>query len=125
MWPPPMKSETHYNLGIASRNGPARRSDRRIAEGLSAIDRGHPFAQIMQTYTWLAQCFLEREYPRQPYAGITSSRSPPSTEKSARTQIRLASAYKHREISHPPSGISWMFSAATSIIATSPSASRP
>ncbi len=28
-----------------------------------AVDRGHTFAQVMQTYTWLAQCFLDKGVP--------------------------------------------------------------
>ena len=29
----------------------------------SSIDRGHQFSQVVQTYTWLAQCFLEKGVP--------------------------------------------------------------
>ena len=29
----------------------------------TAIERGHAFAQPIQTYTWLAQCFLDKGVP--------------------------------------------------------------
>jgi len=28
-----------------------------------AVERGHVFPQLMQTYTWLAQCFLDKGVP--------------------------------------------------------------
>jgi tetratricopeptide (TPR) repeat protein len=28
-----------------------------------AVERGHNFPQLMQTYTWLAQCFLDKGVP--------------------------------------------------------------
>ena len=28
-----------------------------------AVDHGHSFPQVMQTYTWLAQCFLDKGVP--------------------------------------------------------------
>ena len=32
---------------------------------------GHPFPEVIQTYTWLVQCFLERECPKPPSVGTT------------------------------------------------------
>jgi tetratricopeptide (TPR) repeat protein len=56
--------ETHYNMGAAFREMGL--LDEAIAElqtVCTAIDRGHPFGQIIQTYTWLAQCFLDKGVP--------------------------------------------------------------
>ena len=56
--------ETHYNMGAAFREMGL--LDEAIAElqtVCTAIDRGQPFAQIVQTYTWLAQCFLDKGVP--------------------------------------------------------------
>ncbi len=56
--------ETHYNMGAAFREMGL--LDEAIAElqtVCTAIDRGQPFGQVIQTYTWLAQCFLDKGVP--------------------------------------------------------------
>jgi tetratricopeptide (TPR) repeat protein len=56
--------ETHYNLGVAFREMGL--LDEAIAEFqkvCTAIERGKVFAQPVQTYTWLAQCFLDKGVP--------------------------------------------------------------
>src|SRR4029077_17846442 len=56
--------ETHYNLGIAFREmGLLDEAIGELQKACQSFDRGHPFSQIMQTYTWLAQCFLEKGVP--------------------------------------------------------------
>jgi pilus assembly protein FimV len=56
--------ETHYNLGIAFREmGLLDEAIGELQKACLSFDRGHPFPQIMQTYTWLAQCFLEKGVP--------------------------------------------------------------
>jgi len=56
--------ETHYNLGIAFREmGLLDEAIGELQKTCQSFDRGHPFPQIMQTYTWLAQCFLEKGVP--------------------------------------------------------------
>ncbi len=56
--------ETHYNLGIAFREmGLLDEAIGELQKACQSFDRGHPFLQIMQTYTWLAQCFLEKGVP--------------------------------------------------------------
>ena len=56
--------ETHYNLGIAFREmGLLDEAIGELQKACQSFDRGHPFPQIMQTYTWLAQCFLEKNVP--------------------------------------------------------------
>jgi len=56
--------ETHYNLGIAFREmGLLDEAIGELQKACQSFDRGHPFPQIMQTYTWLAQCFLEKSVP--------------------------------------------------------------
>jgi len=57
--------ETHYNLGMAFREMGL--LDEAIAEFQNvgaAIDQGKAFPHIVQTYTWLAQCFLDKGVPR-------------------------------------------------------------
>ena len=56
--------ETHYNLGIAFREmGLLDEAIGELQKACQSVDRGHAFPQIMQTYTWLAQCFLEKGVP--------------------------------------------------------------
>jgi len=57
-------SETHYNLGVAFREmGLLDEAIGEFQKVCQAVDHGHPFPQLMQTYTWLAQCFLDRGVP--------------------------------------------------------------
>jgi len=56
--------ETHYNLGIAFREmGLLDEAIGELQKACQSFDKGHAFPQIMQTYTWLAQCFLEKGVP--------------------------------------------------------------
>ena len=56
--------ETHYNLGIAFREmGLLDEAIGELQKACQCFDHGHAFSQIMQTYTWLAQCFLEKGVP--------------------------------------------------------------
>jgi tetratricopeptide (TPR) repeat protein len=56
--------ETHYNLGVAFREmGLLDEAIAELQKVCAAIERGHQFAQIVQTYTWLAQCFLDKGVP--------------------------------------------------------------
>jgi tetratricopeptide (TPR) repeat protein len=56
--------ETHYSLGIAFREmGLLDEAIGELQKACQSFDHGHPFPQIMQTYTWLAQCFLEKGVP--------------------------------------------------------------
>jgi len=56
--------ETHYNLGIAFREmGLLDEAIGELQKACHSFDHGKPFPQIMQTYTWLAQCFLEKGVP--------------------------------------------------------------
>jgi tetratricopeptide (TPR) repeat protein len=56
--------ETHYNLGIAFREmGLLDEAIGELQKTCQTVDRGHPFPLLMQTYTWLAQCFIEKGVP--------------------------------------------------------------
>ena len=56
--------ETHYNLGVAFREmGLLDEAIAELQKVCQSVDRGHPFPQLMQTYTWLAQCFLDKRVP--------------------------------------------------------------
>jgi len=56
--------ETHYNLGVAFREmGLLDEAIAELQKVCNSIERGKPFAQPVQTYTWLAQCFLDKGVP--------------------------------------------------------------
>jgi tetratricopeptide (TPR) repeat protein len=56
--------ETHYNLGVAFREmGLLDEAIGELQKTCQSIDRGRPFPQTMQAYTWLAQCFLDKGVP--------------------------------------------------------------
>jgi tetratricopeptide (TPR) repeat protein len=56
--------ETHYNLGVAFREmGLLDEAIGELQKVCQSVERGNPFPQIMQTYTWLAQCFLDKGVP--------------------------------------------------------------
>jgi pilus assembly protein FimV len=56
--------ETHYNLGVAFREmGLLDEAIGELQKVVQAVEHGRPFAQMIQTYTWLAQCFLDKGVP--------------------------------------------------------------
>jgi len=56
--------ETHYNMGVAFREmGLLDEAIAELQRVCTAIDHGHAFSQSIQTYTWLAQCFLDKGVP--------------------------------------------------------------
>ena len=56
--------ETHYNLGVAFREmGLLDEAIGELQKTCQSIERGRPFPQTMQAYTWLAQCFLDKGVP--------------------------------------------------------------
>ena len=56
--------ETHYNLGVAFREmGLLDEAIGELQKVCQAVEHGHPFPHIMQTYTWLSQCFLDKGVP--------------------------------------------------------------
>lgn len=56
--------ETHYNLGVAFREmGLLDEAIGELQKVCQFVDHGHSFPHVMQAYTWLAQCFLEKNMP--------------------------------------------------------------
>jgi tetratricopeptide (TPR) repeat protein len=56
--------ETHYNLGIAFKEmGLLDEAIGELQKVCRAIDKGHPFSQPIQVYTWLAQCLVDKNAP--------------------------------------------------------------
>jgi len=89
--------ETHYNLGIAFREmGLLDEAIGELQKACQSFDRGHPFPQIMQTYTWLAQCFLEKGVPEAAVRWYQKALNIPTIDGETRTALNyeLASAYE-------------------------------
>jgi tetratricopeptide (TPR) repeat protein len=89
--------ETHYNLGIAFREmGLLDEAIGELQKACQAFDRGHPFPQVMQTYTWLAQCFLEKGVPEAAVRWYAKALQVPTIDGETRTALNyeLASAYE-------------------------------
>ncbi|HUA16208.1 MAG TPA: tetratricopeptide repeat protein [Verrucomicrobiae bacterium] len=89
--------ETHYNLGIAFREmGLLDEAIGELQKACQAFDRGHPFPQIMQTYTWLAQCFLEKGVPEASVRWYAKALQVPTIDGETRVALNyeLASAYE-------------------------------
>lgn len=89
--------ETHYNLGIAFREmGLLDEAIGELQKACQAFDRGHPFPQVMQTYTWLAQCFLEKGVPEAAVRWYAKALQVPSIDGETRVALNyeLASAYE-------------------------------
>jgi tetratricopeptide (TPR) repeat protein len=89
--------ETHYNLGVAFREMGL--LDEAIAEFqkvCQATQHGHPFPRMMQTYTWLAQCFIDRGVPEAAIRWYEEALKLPALDQETRTALHyeLASSFE-------------------------------
>ena len=89
--------ETHYSLGVAFREmGLLDEAIGELQKVIQAVDHGHPFAQIMQTYTWLAQCFLDKGVPEAAIRWYDKALQLPGLDQETRTALHyeLAASYE-------------------------------
>jgi pilus assembly protein FimV len=89
--------ETHYNLGIAFREmGLLDEAIGELQKTCQAVERGHSFPQVMQTYTWLAQCFLDKGLPEAAIRWYQKALNAPGIDEETRTALHyeLAAAYE-------------------------------
>jgi tetratricopeptide (TPR) repeat protein len=89
--------ETHYNLGVAFREmGLLDEAIGELQKVCQAVDRGHTFPHIMQTYTWLSQCFLDKGIPEAAIRWYERALKLPSIDAETRTALHyeLASSYE-------------------------------
>jgi tetratricopeptide (TPR) repeat protein len=57
--------DTHYNLGVAFKEmGLLDEAIGELQKVCQSIDHGYPFSQVMQAYTWLAHCLVEKGAPQ-------------------------------------------------------------
>ncbi len=89
--------ETHYNLGIAFREmGLLDEAIGELQKACQSFDKGQPFPQIMQAYTWLAQCFLEKGVPEAAVRWYDKALAVPGIDNETRVALHyeLAAAYE-------------------------------
>jgi pilus assembly protein FimV len=89
--------ETHYNLGVAFREmGLLDEAIGELQKVCQAVDRGNPFPQVMQTYTWLAQCFLDKGVPEAAIRWYEKALKLPNLDEETRVALHyeLASSYE-------------------------------
>jgi hypothetical protein len=89
--------ETHYNLGIAFREmGLLDEAIGELQKACQSFDHGKPFAQVMQAYTWLAQCFLEKDVPEAAVRWYDKALKVPGLDGETRVALHyeLAAAYE-------------------------------
>jgi tetratricopeptide (TPR) repeat protein len=89
--------ETHYNLGVAFREmGLLDEAIGELQKVCQAVDRGHSFPHIMQTYTWLSQCFLDKGIPEAAIRWYEKALKLPTIDAETRTALHyeLASSYE-------------------------------
>jgi pilus assembly protein FimV len=89
--------ETHYNLGVAFREmGLLDEAIGELQKVCQAVDHGHSFPQVMQTYTWLAQCFLDKGVPEAAIKWYERALKLPQIDQETRTALHyeLATSYE-------------------------------
>jgi len=89
--------ETHYNLGVAFREmGLLDEAIGELQKVCQAVEQGNPFPQVMQTYTWLAQCFLDKGVPEAAIRWYEKALQIPNLDGETRTALHyeLANAYE-------------------------------
>ncbi len=95
--------ETHYNLGIAFREmGLLDEAIGELQKACQSFDRGHPFPQIMQTYTWLAQCFLEKGVPEAAVRWYQKALGVPTIDGETRVALNYELASAHETAGDKP-----------------------
>ena len=89
--------ETHYNLGVAFREmGLLDEAIGELQKVCQSVEHGHPFPHIMQTYTWLAQCFLDKGVPEAAIRWYEKALKLPGLDEDTRTALHyeLAASYE-------------------------------
>jgi len=89
--------DTHYNLGVAFKEmGLLDEAIGELQKVCHAIDRGNSFGQVMQAYTWLAHCFVEKGVPEASVKWYEKALKVASADEEAKMAVyyELAAAYE-------------------------------
>ena len=99
--------ETHYNLGVAFREmGLLDEAIGEFQKVCQAAENGHSFNQIMQTYTWLAQCFLDKGVPEAAVRWYEKALKLPSIDQETRTALHYELASSFEAAGNRPAALS-------------------
>jgi tetratricopeptide (TPR) repeat protein len=99
--------ETHYNLGVAFREmGLLDEAIGEFQKVCQATEHGHSFNQIMQTYTWLAQCFLDKGVPEAAVRWYEKALKLPSIDQETRTALHYELASSFENAGNRPAALS-------------------
>jgi tetratricopeptide (TPR) repeat protein len=80
--------ETHYNLGVAFREmGLLDEAIGELQKVIQAVEHGRQFPQMIQTYTWLAQCFLDKGVPEVAVRWYEKALQLPSLDQETKTAL--------------------------------------
>ena len=89
--------DTHYNLGVAFKEmGLLDEAIGELQKVCQAIEQGHPFAQVIQAYTWLAHCFVEKGVPQAAIKWYEKALKTPGVDEESRMAMyyELGSAHE-------------------------------
>jgi tetratricopeptide (TPR) repeat protein len=88
--------ETHYNLGVAFREmGLLDEAIAELQKVCKAAERDPKLPHIMQTYTWLAQCFLDKGVPEAAIRWYEKALQLPHLDQETRTALHYELAAAH------------------------------
>ncbi len=99
--------ETHYNLGVAFREmGLLDEAIGELQKVIQAVDHGRPFPQMIQTYTWLAQCFLDKGVPEVAVRWYEKALQLPSLDQETRTALHYELGSSFETAGNKPAALS-------------------
>jgi pilus assembly protein FimV len=100
--------ETHYNLGVAFREmGLLDEAIGELQKVCQAVDRGHSFPQLMQTYTWLAQCFLDKGVAEAAIRWYERALKLPNIDEETRTALNYELASSYESAGNKPTALNY------------------
>lgn len=92
----PEDPDTHYNLGVAFKEmGLLDEAIGELQKVCHAIDKGHEFAQVMQAYTWLAHCLVEKGVPEASLKWYEKALKTASSDEEAKMAVHYELANAH------------------------------
>jgi tetratricopeptide (TPR) repeat protein len=98
--------ETHYNLGVAFREmGLLDEALGEFQKVCQSVERGQPFPQLMQAYTWLAQCFLDKGVPEAAVRWYEKALALPSLDQETRTALHYELASSLESAGNQPAAL--------------------
>jgi tetratricopeptide (TPR) repeat protein len=99
--------ETHYNLGVAFREmGLLDEAIGELQKVCQYIDHGHSFPHVIQAYTWLAQCFLDKGVPEVAARWYEKALKIPKLDQEARTALHYELASSLESAGNKPAALS-------------------